>query len=156
MSLRMSGPRWEIDGPHYMPASSNGHSAWAPVRIEPFVNVDRLRADLEAAIAEPSILHRRLDPIGYLLGHVRPDRVTCSGLIGTAILRQELSPFATALRKALRERMTWGEITPADLARAAAILGLVPEGATRPITVAPLLSWPRYSVSSSEPEKFHA
>lgn len=134
---------WSIDGPHFMPASSSGYSAWVPVQISSLIDVPRLRQDLERVVSEECVRHRGLDPIGYLLGLNRSDRVTCSGLLGNAILSQGDVPFANALRQALKERLTYGEITPVDLARAAAILGLIPEGASRPITAVPLFKFDR-------------
>ncbi|MEQ1884527.1 MAG: hypothetical protein ABL967_05650 [Bryobacteraceae bacterium] len=150
---------WNLDGPHYMPASSAECSAWAKVRVDGYIDVPGLHADIEAMIADRSIRHRGLDPIGYCLGITRRNRVTCSGFIGAAILKQHESALAGALRSSLQQRFLHGEITPADLARAAAILGLVPEGANRPITVAPICQWPyssSFSAPSSEQGKFHA
>jgi hypothetical protein len=78
-----------------------------------------LLADLCAAIENPAVRHKGAAPIGYLAGRTGPNRVTCSGLIGQAVLRQPESPYGQALRESLRRRWTYGEITPADLARAA-------------------------------------
>ena len=144
-SHEITSPQWRIDGPHFAPISACHRPAWARIDVSPFVDAERLRHEIESLVSQKSIRHRGLDPVGYLLGITRHDRVTCSGLIGGAILRQRESPFAQALLQALRARFTYGEITPADLARAAAILGLVPEGETHPVVTLPVIARGRLS-----------
>ncbi len=133
-------PRWSVDGPHFAPLSACYGPAQVRVNISSFIEVPRLLSDLEEFVYRPSIRHRGFDLPGYLLGLPGRNRVTCSGLIGGAILRQDTAPLARALRQALRERFTYGEITPADLARAVAILGMVPEGQTRPMITVPIVA----------------
>lgn len=149
-SHAISIPHWSIDGPHFAPLSAWHRPAWARVDISSFINVQRLLGDIEALVSRAAVRHRGLDPLGYIFGLTRRDRVTCSGLIGGAILLQKDARFANALRQALAERFTYGEITPADLARAAAIIGLVPEGETRPIAAIPILAFARPSESLNQ------
>jgi hypothetical protein len=151
-SHAITTPQWSIDGPHFAPLSAWHRPAWARVDISSLIDVERLRTDMELSVSRSSIRHRGLDPLGYMLGLTRPDRVTCSGLIGGAILLQRGTRLANALSQALRERFTYGEITPADLARAAAILGLVPEGETRTIATIPIVAFGRPSGSLSQTE----
>jgi hypothetical protein len=137
--------KWNIDGPHFVPLSACDRSGRVRVEVSSLIDAQRLLTDLERSVYRSSIRHRGLDPLGYLLGITRTDKVTCSGLIGGAILRQAGSPLAEALRQALRQRLTYGEITPTDLARAAAILKLVPEGAPHAIVTVPVVTSGRAS-----------
>jgi hypothetical protein len=149
--LRSRGARWVItagecntlngpeSGPLYAPFSSCRASAMASIDISGELDGDLLLHHLAAAIEDRSIRFKGAPAaLSFALGIVRHDRVNCSSLIGTAILRQSESRLAAALRQALRERISYGEITPADLARMSAILALVPEGASHPITTVPL------------------
>ncbi|HTW63739.1 MAG TPA: cupin domain-containing protein [Bryobacteraceae bacterium] len=124
---------WRIDGPHFAPLAACAPAGFVSVDVSRYIDAHRLRDDLVRLIADPNIRHRGIAPFSYLFGRTRADRVTCSGFIGQAILRQEGAPLAAALRRALRERFTYGEIAPADLARAAAILGLRPNGSLESI-----------------------
>ena len=137
--------RWNMDGPHFAPVSANHQPspAWARVDVSSHVSVQQLLSDIQEPIYRTEVRHRGMDPFGYFLGLTSSNRVTCSGLIGGAILRQNDSPLAKALRQALRERWSYGEITPADLARAAAILGLIPESETQPIVTVPIMPFGR-------------
>ena len=129
-----------LSGPHYAPLAAGHGSALARIDISPYIDASRLLADLRNSIANPAIRHKGArDSLDFLLARVREDRVNCSGLVGRAILKQPFSPLAKALRQAMRDRFTWGDVTPADLARAAAILGLSPEGASVPIRAVPVL-----------------
>ncbi len=139
-SHAIAARKWNIDGPHFVPLSACNRSGLVRVDVSSCIDARRLLTDLERSVYQSSLRHRGLDPLGYLLGVTRRDRVTCSGLIGGAILRQVDTPLAEALRQALRERLTYGEITPTDLARAAAILNLVPEGETHPIFMLPVIA----------------
>lgn len=139
--LIKSGP-WSIQnrlisGPHYMALAACPLPVMARVDISEFIDARQLLRDLQERISCPAVRHKSANPLLYLLGSTRPDRVTCSSLIGLAILRQDSTPLERALRLALRERFTYGEITPADLARALAILGLSPQGTKEPIRTAP-------------------
>lgn len=125
-------------GPHYAPLSSFAGAAIARVNVSAYIDGAQLLEDLRLRISDPAIRATGVDVISFVFGLTRPDRVTCSGLIGRSILRQTSSPLAGALRHALHERVTYGEITPADLARAAAILGLVPEGEVDQIYTRPI------------------
>lgn len=132
--------KMRLSGPHYAPLAACPGSALARIDISPYIDASRLLADLRNSIANLSIRHNGArETLGFLLGRVREDRVNCSGLAGRAILKQPSSPMAKALRQAIRDRFIWGDVTPADLARAAAILGLSPDGAGVPIRVIPLL-----------------
>ncbi len=139
--------KWNIDGPHFVPLSACDRSGRVRVDVSSCIDARRLLSDLERSVYQSSIRHRGLDPLGYLLGVTRSDRVTCSGLIGGAILHQVDAPLAEALRQALRERLTYGEITPTDLARAVAILNLVPEGAPHPLVTVPVVTSGRPSAN---------
>jgi hypothetical protein len=129
-----------LSGPHYAPLAACPGSALARIDISPYIDASRLLVDLRNSIANPAIRHNGArETLDFLLGRVREDRVNCSGLAGRAILKQPSSPMAKALRQAMRDRFTWGDVTPSDLARAAAILGLSPDGASIPIRAVPVL-----------------
>ncbi|MGA2326192.1 MAG: hypothetical protein ABSH05_07880 [Bryobacteraceae bacterium] len=129
-----------LSGPHYAPLAACPGSALARIDISPYIDASRLLVDLRNSIANPAIRHNGArETLDFLLGRVREDRVNCSGLAGRAILKQPSSPMAKALRQAMRDRFTWGDVTPSDLARAAAILGLAPDGASIPIRAVPVL-----------------
>jgi hypothetical protein len=113
-------------GPHYAPASSFPGRATARVDIAGHLNPLILREDLEQRIKEPIARSKGAAVFSFLFGDVSSRFVTCSGLIGTAVLRQGNTPFARALRQALDERRGRAGVTPADLAEAAAIVGLFP------------------------------
>jgi hypothetical protein len=130
-ALQMRNSR--IDGPHFAPLAACAPDGFVSIDISRQIDAGQLASDLERSIRNRAIRHKRFAPFSYLFGRTRPDRVTCSGLIGQAILCQPLSPLAQALDRALRERFTYGEITPADLARAAAILELRPVGSSEPV-----------------------
>jgi hypothetical protein len=131
----------QIDGPHFAPLAACEPDGFGSVDIARHSDARHLAADLERSIQNPAIRHKRFAPFSYLFGRTRADRVTCSGLIGQAILCQPLSPLARALHRALRERFTYGEITPADLARAAAILKLETMESSGPLRIVSL--WDR-------------
>jgi len=122
-----------INGPHYMPLSACTATVMTRVDVSGHIDGNRLLCDLEERISCSTVRHKGSNPLPYLFGRTHPDRVTCSSFIGLAILRQESAPLARALRQALDERFTYGEISPPDLARAMAILGLYPEGSDEPI-----------------------
>jgi len=124
----VSGP-WMIDsdqgiadGPEY-----KGFRAWqgrwrARVPISDLIDCERLYQDLAERIADPRVRQKGLAYwTDFALGRTDPNVVTCSGLIGQCILRQPSSRLAAALRQAIQERITYGELTPNDLARAVAI-----------------------------------
>jgi hypothetical protein len=119
------GPRSGA-GPYYAPESSFASRAIARVDIARYINPLRLREDLEQQIREPIARSKGAAVFSFLFGDVSNRFVTCSGLIGKAILRQENTPFGRALRQALYERRGRAGVTPGDLARAAAILDLFP------------------------------
>jgi hypothetical protein len=127
--------RWRIDGPHFAPLAACAPDGFVSVDIACHIDARQLAADLERSIQNRAIRHKRFAPFSYVFGRTRADRVTCSGLIGQAILCQPLSPLARALHRALRERFTYGEITPADLARAAAILKLQTMESSDPLRI---------------------
>ena len=129
-----------VSGPHYAPLSACHGSALARIDISSYIDASKLLADLRASIGDPAIRHNGVrETLNFFLGRVREDRVNCSSLAGRAILKQPSSPMARALRQALRDRFTYGDITPADLARAAAILGLCPGGVGIPVRAVPVL-----------------
>jgi hypothetical protein len=159
-SLEGRGERWLItstslqrkglsmDGPHYEPWSACAGSAVARVNLSAHLDAARLLADLEERIGDPAVRHQRAPwafvfgwtSVGWTsVGRACSRRVTCSGLIGEAILRQAASPAAAALRQALKERFTYGEITPADMARCASILGLRETRTGQPFQLRPAL-----------------
>jgi hypothetical protein len=151
-SLESKGEAWVItsgefrlgeirlSGPHYAPLAACHGSALARIDISACIDARRLLADLRSSIANPAIRHNGArETLDFLLARVREDRVNCSGLAGRAILKQPSSPMAKALRQAMRDRFIWGDVTPADLARAAAILGLCPEGLATPVRTVPVL-----------------
>ena len=129
-----------LSGPHYAPLAACPGSALARIDISPHIDASRLLADLRNTVANPAVRHNGArETLDFLLARVREDRVNCSGLAGRAILKQPSSTMAKALRQAMRDRFIWGDVTPADLARAAAILGLSPDGASIPIRTVPVL-----------------
>jgi hypothetical protein len=138
-SGRLELGRYRVDGPHYAPAEAWAEGPCAKVDVSPYIDARQLLAHLHEGVRNPAIRHKGFAPFSYICGRTRPDRVTCSSFIGNAILRQPSSPLARALRRALRERLTYGEISPADLARASAILRLLPEGSSQAIRLRPLL-----------------
>lgn len=119
--------KMRLSGPHYAPLAACHGSALARIDISSYIDASRLLADLRNSIANPAIRHNGArETLDFLLGRVREDRVNRSSLAGRAILKQASSPMAKALRQAMRDRFTYGDVTPADLARTAAILGLRP------------------------------
>jgi hypothetical protein len=144
-------PYWRIDGPHFAPLAACAPSGFVAVDISSHIDAHELLADLRRSIQDHKIRHKGIAPFSYLFGRTPANRVTCSGFIGQAILRQESTPLAAALRCALRERFTYGEISPADLARAAAILRLAPKGAAEPIRKISVWEWlRRHCVANAE------
>jgi hypothetical protein len=129
-----------LSGPHYAPLAACHGSALVRIDISSQVDSSKLLAELRNSVADPAIRHNGArEALDFLLGRVREDRVNCSGLAGRAILKQPSSPMARALRQAMRDRFGWGDVTPADLARAAAILGLSSHGSGIPIRAVPML-----------------
>ena len=120
--------RGKVDGPQYT-AIGRWQGRWrARVPIGGMIDCERLYQDLARQIADPRVRQKSpADWLDFALGRTDPNVVTCSGLIGECILRQPESPLARALRRAMKERITYGELTPNDLARAMAI-----EDAQRP------------------------
>ena len=118
-----------VDGPHFCLKTSP--LLFARVAMNDVLDAGRFRASLERSIADPNCRHKgKRDILSYLRGTTPANRVTCSGFIGRAILEQPDSVFALALRRVLRHRITYGEITPANLLRAAILLNLSIEGCT--------------------------
>ncbi|MEQ1884249.1 MAG: hypothetical protein ABL967_04255 [Bryobacteraceae bacterium] len=136
-STRLKLHRLMIDGPHYEPWRGCHGSAIARVDLSGHLNVDQFRRDLQCAVSNPLIRHQSA-PWAFIAGQTDQQRVTCSGLIGEAILRQPGSLAAAALRQSLDDRYTYGEITPADLARTAALLGLADPQTALPFRLRPL------------------
>jgi hypothetical protein len=129
-----------LSGPHYAPLAACHGSALARLDISPYIDAPRLLADLRTSVENPAIRHNGArETLDFFVGRMREDRVNCSSLAGRAILKQPASPMARALRQAMRDRFTFGDVTPADLARAAAILGLSPGGVGIPIRAIPVL-----------------
>ena len=118
----------EVNGPQYT-AIGRWQGRWrARVPIGGMIDCERLYQDLARQIADPRVRQKSpADWMDFALGRTDPNVVTCSGLIGECILRQPASPLAVALHQAMKERITYGELTPNDLARAMAI-----EDASRP------------------------
>lgn len=145
----------EICGPHYAPVEANRGSALARINIAGVIDSARLLAELQAMISDPRIRHKSDAAVSYILGTTREDWVTCSSMIGRAILKQEFQPLARALRQALKERFTYGEISPADLARAAAILNLrtdeIPSRQVRVIPIFRRRERPVHELSTERP-----
>ncbi|MGD0618588.1 MAG: hypothetical protein ABSB67_13085 [Bryobacteraceae bacterium] len=111
-----------IDGPQYRAIGCLRGRMHARAPIGGLIDCERLYQDLVQRIENPDVRQKMAtDWIDFALGRMDPDVVTCSGLIGQCILRQPSSPLAAALRKAMKERVTYGEITPNDLARTVAI-----------------------------------
>jgi len=149
-SLEGRGERWLItsttlkrkglciDGPHYEPWSACAGSALARVDFSRYLDSAQLWADLEGRIRDRTVRHQSA-PWAFVTGRTSPHRVTCSGLIGNAILGQSATQAAAALRQALKERFTYGEITPADIARCASILGLPEMHTGEPFRLMPVL-----------------
>lgn len=114
--------RGVIDGPQFIPLHHWQGRTYARVYLGGLLDCERLYRDLAAKIADPGVRHKTPgDWMDFALGRTDPRVVTCSGFIGECILRQPSSPLAAALRQAMKERITYGELTPNDLARAVAI-----------------------------------
>lgn len=132
--------RRRLSGPHYAPLAACHGSALARLDISSYIDASRLLDDLRRSVANPAIRHKGArEALDFLLGRARENRVNCSILAGRAILKQPSSPLAQALRQAMLDRFIYGDVTPADLARAAAILGLCPDGVGVPIRTVPVL-----------------
>jgi hypothetical protein len=136
---RRSGGEWaitsgilapaEVDGPHFVavkalhPAPSQGMLRF---EVSNVLNPNILYDRLERQIADLRVRHQSVtDWRAFLFGRLRTDRVTCSSLIGRAILEQHQSPLALALRDSLRRSPHWRrspDIYPTDIARALAYL----------------------------------
>ncbi len=116
------GGRGVIDGPQYLPWRRLQGRTSARVYLGGLLDCDRLYQDLARQIADASVRQKSpADWMDFAMGRTDPKVVTCSGLIGECVLRQPSSPLAAALRQAMEERITYGELTPNDLARAVAI-----------------------------------
>jgi hypothetical protein len=115
--------RGPVEGPQYKAMAAWRGRIRARVPIGDFIDCERLHRDLAERIANPRVHQKGLEYwADFALGRTDPNVVTCSGLLGQCILRQPSSPLAAALRQAIKERITYGELTPNDLARAMAIL----------------------------------
>lgn len=111
-----------LDGPQYKAVAAWQGRTRARVPIGGLIDCERLHQDLARRVEDPTVRQKGLgDWADFAIGRTRPDRLTCSGLIGQAILLQPQSALAAGLRQAMKERITYGEITPSDLARAVAI-----------------------------------
>jgi hypothetical protein len=111
-----------VDGPQYRAMTCLRGRMRARVAIGGAIDCERLYQDLKQRIEDPHIRQKMAtDWVDFALGRTDPDVVTCSGLIGQCILRQPQSRMGMALRQAIKERITYGELTPNDLARAVAI-----------------------------------
>ncbi|HLJ48043.1 MAG TPA: hypothetical protein VKU01_18635 [Bryobacteraceae bacterium] len=150
-----------VSGPHYAPWNACRGSAIARIEIDRVIDGSRLLADLRNIIADTTVRHKGIaDAFSYFTGSTRADRVNCSSLIAQGICRQPVSPLARALAEALRQRFTYGDVTPADIARAAAILQLpVNDVPFERIKTIPIL--PRRTVAGTEgsnraPISFHS
>ena len=111
-----------VDGPQYKAMAAWRGRMRARVPISGLIDCERLYQDLARRIADPRVHQKSLAYwADFALGRTDPDVVTCSGLIGQCILLQPGSRLAGALRQAMKERVTYGELTPNDLARAIAI-----------------------------------
>lgn len=125
-----------VDGPHLSLRASP--VAFARVALNEVLDPARFRTSLERQIADPQCRHKTAWDFGsYLRGTILADRVTCSGMIGRAVLEQPDSAFASALRRV----PTHGEIAPADLMRATVGIKLRVEGCA--ITVVRTSAWER-------------
>ncbi len=112
-----------VDGPHYVPVTFWRGRMRARVDISALIDCEMLYRDLAGIIADPRVRQKGIRHwADFSLGRTDPHTVTCSELIGRCILRQPSSSLATVLRQAMKERLTYGEIAPNDLARAVAIL----------------------------------
>ena len=111
-----------IDGPQYRAIACLRGRVRARAPIGGLIDCERLYRDLAERIADPHIRQKTAaDWVDFALGRTDPNVVTCSGVIGECILRQPSSQLAAALRQAMKQRVTYGEITPNDLARTVAI-----------------------------------
>jgi hypothetical protein len=111
-----------VDGPQYKAIANWRGRMCVRVPIGGLIDCERLHQDLAQRIADPRVRQKGLAYwLDFALGRTDPNVVTSSGLIGQCILRQPSSPLAAALRQAMRERITYGELLPNDLARAMAI-----------------------------------
>jgi hypothetical protein len=73
-------------------------------------------------VENPAIHQKKAaDWMSHLTGSADGNLVTCSGMVARCISLQPATRLAQALDDALRERLTYGEVTPNDLARAMAI-----------------------------------
>jgi hypothetical protein len=112
-----------IDGPQYTPLRYWQGRPYARAFIGGLIDCERLREDLVSVISNSKVRHKTgAYWMDYAFGRTDPNVVTCSSLSGQCILRQPSSSLAVALRRAMRERITYGELTPNDLARAIAMV----------------------------------
>jgi len=112
-----------VNGPQYKSLAAWRGRIRARVPIGDSIDCERLYQDLESRIADPRVRQKGLEYwADFATGRTDPNVVTCSGLLGQCILRQPSSRLAVALRQAMKERVTYGELTPNDLARTMAIL----------------------------------
>ncbi len=152
-SLRAGGEDWVIisgyfrapggsiqAAPHYAPFAASRGDEYARVDVSGVIDPRRFRQDLMSLVQSRKLVHKAPGLLATALGQTRRNHVVCSSLIARAILLQPRSPLALAMLQAAKERYAYGEVTPADIARAMAILGLRPEGATVPIHTVPVWS----------------
>jgi hypothetical protein len=130
--LERNGERWVMDSSPYDPKYGNfiDGPQYAPLRywtgrtygrgnLKGMIDSDQLRRDLRRMIDVGNIHHKSEKYwLLFIAGIDRKDLVSCSGYVARAIEDQPGSPLAKSLQMVLRRRWRYGEITPADLARA--------------------------------------
>jgi hypothetical protein len=133
-----------VDGPHFADQRTCP-ATFARVQLNEVLDPTCFRAALERPIANRVCRHKTpRNFVSYICGTTPADRLTCSGLIGRAVLEQPDSAFGSALRRVLERRFHYGEIAPSDLMQAAILMNLPVEGCT--LALVRISMWERISM----------
>ena len=112
-----------LDGPQYAPFRYWTGRTYARANLDGLVDSAQLLRDLRSMIEVGAIHHKdERHWLMLLTGWQQDDLVTCASFVSRAVNRQPNSPLAKSLDLVLRKRWRWGEVTPADLARAVSML----------------------------------
>ena len=113
--------------------------------IDHLVDAAQLWHHVLAQVEDRGIRYKGVESAwAWILGVRTTRRVNCSSMIGNSILEQQESRLAAALRESMRHRLIHGDVTPADLARMVAGLGIESEegmGVARLRRIVPVPGW---------------
>ncbi len=113
-----------VDGPQYAPLRYWTGRTYARANLKGLIDSAQLSRDLRDMIAAGNIHHKSERYwLQYIAGIDHNDVVSCSGYVAHAIEKQPSSQLARTLQIVLKQRWRYGEIMPADLARAVAMNG---------------------------------